>query len=92
MILGPNPDAKYERGFVSFRRGSFMVLYTDGITEAARPGSDELYGATRLGALLRKLTEKTAKEVGEAVFEAAHDWSKGAPLEDDQTVVVLRRP
>ena len=42
MILGPNPDAKYERGFVSFRRGSSLVLYTDGITEAARPGSDDL--------------------------------------------------
>jgi len=92
MILGPNPDALYERGFVSFRRGSFMVLYTDGITEAARPGSDDLYGAERLGTLCKKLTGKSAKEIGEAVFAAAHDWSKGAPLQDDRTVVVLRRP
>ena len=92
MILGPNPDAKYERGFVSFRRGSHLVLYTDGITEAARPGTDDLYGAARLGALCKKLSGKTAREIGEAVFDAAHDWSKGAPLQDDRTVVVLRRP
>lgn len=92
MILGPSPDARYERGFVSFRRGAFLVLYTDGITEAARPKTDELFGASRLVTLCRKLTGKSAKEIGEAVFDAAHDWSKGAPLQDDQTVVVLRRP
>ena len=92
MILGPSADAKYERGFVSFRRGAFLVLYTDGITEASRPGSDEMYGAPRLAALCRKLAGKTAKEIGQAVFDAAHGWSKGAPLQDDQTVVVLRRP
>ena len=92
MILGPNPDARYERGFVSFRRGAFLVLYTDGISEASRPGSEELYGAARLASLCKKLTGKSAKEIGEAVFDAAHTWSKGAPLQDDRTVVVLRRP
>lgn len=92
MILGPNPDARYERGFVSFRRGAFLVLYTDGITEAMRPGTDDLYGASRLATLCKKLTDKSAKEIGEAVIDAAHTWSKGGPLQDDRTVVVVRRP
>jgi serine phosphatase RsbU (regulator of sigma subunit) len=92
MILGPNPDAKYERGYVFFRRGSFLVLYSDGITEARRAGSEELLGVKRLASLAKELAGKSAKEIGEAVFEHAERWSGGAPLQDDRTVVVLRRP
>ena len=92
MILGPNPDAKYERGYVYFRKGSFLVLYSDGITEAVRPGTDQLLGVKRVAGLAKELAGRSAREIGEAVFDLANRWSGGAPLQDDRTVVVLRRP
>jgi len=91
MILGPNPDARYERGYVHFRKGSFLVMYTDGITEASRPDSEQLLGAKRLALLCRDLSGETSQAIGEAIFKAADEWSGGAPLQDDRTVVVLRR-
>ena len=33
IVLGPIPDATYERGFVKIRPGDLLVLYTDGIVE-----------------------------------------------------------
>ena len=93
MILGPNPDATYERGYIHFRRGAYLVLYSDGITEAVRAGaSGELLGAKRLARLVKALAGKSAREIGEAIFQEAERWSGGAPLQDDRTVVVMRRP
>lgn len=92
MILGPNPEAKYERGYIHFRRGAVLVMYSDGITESEKPGTDELYGAKRLTRLVKELAGKPAKEIGLEIFGAAHQWSGGGPLQDDRTVVVVRRP
>lgn len=92
MILGPNPDAQYERGYIHFRRGAVLVMYSDGITEATRPDSDELFGAKRLARLVKKLSNRNARELGEAIFDEADRFCGGAPLQDDRTVVVLRRP
>ena len=92
MILGPNPDAKYERGFVNFRRGSVLVLYSDGITEALLPGTDQMFGVERLSNLVVPIAGKTAAEIGEAIFAEVERYTGGAPLEDDRTVAVITRP
>ncbi len=92
MILGPNPQARYERGYVFFRKGSCLVMYSDGITESTRPDSEDLLGPKRLSTLIKELAGKSAREIGEAIFALADSWSGGAPLQDDRTVVVVRRP
>lgn len=92
MILGPNPDARYERGYVHLRKGTFLILYSDGITEAQKSGTDALFGAKRLAELGVSLAGKSARDIGSAIFNEADRWSGGAPLQDDRTVVVLRRP
>lgn len=90
LVLGPNPDAVYERGYLAFRPGTSMLLYTDGIVEARSTAGEE-FGTERLAALLRKVHARPAAEQVERVFRAVEKFSQG-PMEDDRTVVVVRRP
>ncbi len=92
MLLGPNRDATYERGYAQIAPGSVLVAYTDGITEAwNRRG--EAFGVERLKRLLRRQPWASAREVVDAAFDAVDRFASGSPQEDDQTVVaVLRRP
>ncbi len=90
MVLGPNPRARYERGFEKFPPGSTLLLYTDGITEAVSPAG-KFFGAGRLERLLRETRHLPAETIVERVFAAVDQWSP-TPRADDQTVFVIRRP
>jgi sigma-B regulation protein RsbU (phosphoserine phosphatase) len=70
--------------------GETLVIYTDGFTEA-RPGGGAMFGPGRLGEALGARTglplEKCAEEV-----KAAVDRYTGSPeLQDDLTLLMLRR-
>ncbi|HXV76076.1 MAG TPA: PP2C family protein-serine/threonine phosphatase [Candidatus Polarisedimenticolaceae bacterium] len=92
LLLGPNPDARYERGYTMMAPGSVLLLYTDGISEATgRDGT--MFGTKRLRALLRSRDWGSARELVEAAFAEVRAFSAVDPPADDQTVVaVVRRP
>lgn len=95
IVLGPIPDATYERGFVKIRPGDLLVLYTDGIVEAMgreAGGEPEEFGLDRLIATARAHQEESAGGVVQAIFDALHEFGSGEPVEDDRTVVVVKRP
>jgi len=72
------------------RPGDAMLLYTDGITEA-RDGSGDLFGDDRLERTFTELCEDSGPaRIRDGIFDAAHAWAS-ADIEDDQTVVVVRR-
>jgi sigma-B regulation protein RsbU (phosphoserine phosphatase) len=90
-VLGPNPDARYERGYVSLEPGAILLAYTDGITEAEN-ARGTAFGVERLKKMMTGTTWTTARALVEAVFEAVVAWSGSGPARDDQTVVaVIRR-
>jgi len=64
----------------------YLVLYTDGVTEARRDG--ELLGEQRLLEIVSGLRGCSAQEVAERVRDAALEF--GGQLRDDLQVVVLR--
>lgn len=94
-VLGPLPEATYERGFVTMRPGDVAVLYTDGIVETMGPGADGEYaelGTERLIEVVRENRERPAAEIVEAVFRAVDAYGENRPAMDDRTVVVVRYP
>lgn len=91
-VLGPLPNATYDRSFVHLRPGDLLVLYTDGITETLAAGGDEEYGAGRLQDVARAHLGRPAAEVVEAIFADLAAWGGGTPGRDDCTVVVVARP
>ncbi|HPC83064.1 MAG TPA: PP2C family protein-serine/threonine phosphatase [Thermoanaerobaculaceae bacterium] len=92
MVLGPSPDARYLRGFAHLEPGSMLVLYTDGITECRHHRTDQEFELRRLQALLRRYAHRPATEIVSIVFEAVSRFSGSATPEDDQTLVIVRRP
>ncbi len=89
MVLGPNPRASYQRSFAAFPKGSALLLFTDGITEASSP-KGKFFGIGRLERCLREMHHLCAEEIVERVFNAASEFAPGA-RGDDQTLVVVRR-
>lgn len=95
-VLGPLPDATYERGFVIMKPGDMLVFYTDGICEAQ--GRDENgrllgeYGTDRLLEVAREHQGETAREVVEAIFASVDAFTRNAAPDDDRTVMVVSHP
>jgi len=100
-VLGPLPNASYERSFAQMRPGELLVMYTDGITETLEASKDsadapswegEEYGVERLLEVARENQGRRAEEVIDAIFESLTSWSGNAPAQDDCTVVVVVYP
>ena len=89
-VLGLLPDARYETASAALRRGDRLVLYTDGVVEAAcARGAGSEMGEERLLSGLREMRGLTAPAAARAVLELAMDFSEGDPLGDDATIVIV---
>ena len=89
-VLGPNPDALYERGYVDLLQGSVFLAYTDGITESLNTAG-ESFGTERLREILASRRWLSSRDLVEEVFDRVRAFSIMDPPEDDQTVVAIVR-
>jgi phosphoserine phosphatase RsbU/P len=87
-VLGIFPEQRFERGEVELLPGDRLVLFTDGVTEAADGMSDDFFGEDRLLNLLVQHRALRAEELQEKIMKAIAEFSKGE-FHDDATVVVL---
>jgi len=90
MPIGLMPFAEYERAEVTLAPGDLIVLYTDGLTEAANPVGDE-FGIDRLEAVVRRHAAEPLVALAVAIETAIEVFVDGTPFGDDRTLVVLRR-
>jgi sigma-B regulation protein RsbU (phosphoserine phosphatase) len=90
VILGILPLATYQEARTTLNPGDILVLFSDGVTEAADPTDDE-YGEERLGALVARMKDRPSEEIVEAIHSTVGAFTQGAPAADDITVVVARR-
>jgi sigma-B regulation protein RsbU (phosphoserine phosphatase) len=90
MILGILPMSQYKEFQVRMEPGDVLILFSDGVTEAANP-ADEDFGEQRLADLVASLRDRPAKEIVEAIHAEVAKFTQGAPPADDITVVVARR-
>jgi serine phosphatase RsbU (regulator of sigma subunit) len=87
-VIGPFPDSRYVEETCPVAPDDFLVLYTDGLTEAH--GEDSLYGEVRLFDALRSVPAlATAEQVAEHVFFDALDFADGH-LSDDLALIAIR--
>ncbi len=88
--LGIRRDARYEEYRGRLGPGEMLVVYSDGVTEATNAAEEE-FGEARLGEVLCANRARPAVQVVEAVRQAVADFTAGAPVADDLTIVVARR-
>ncbi len=90
VILGILPMAVYKEAGAKMESGDVLVLFSDGVTEAAN-SSGEDFGEVRLGEVVAANRDRPASEIVEAIEAAVVAFTQGAPAADDITVVVARR-
>jgi phosphoserine phosphatase RsbU/P len=86
-VLGVFAEGEYEQGEAALHAGDRLVLFTDGVSEAANAPGEE-FGEERLMDLLRQSRELEARDLRNRIFEAVDDFSS-RQLQDDATVVVV---
>jgi sigma-B regulation protein RsbU (phosphoserine phosphatase) len=90
MPIGLIPGGAYTAGRTQLTSGDWLVVYTDGITEAEDPDQEE-YGGERLKAVCRAHRNDDAAGLGEAIDSALLAFARGVPFADDRTLVVVKR-
>ncbi|MFN0202507.1 MAG: GAF domain-containing SpoIIE family protein phosphatase [Bacteroidia bacterium] len=74
---------------ITYHANDFMVLYTDGITEA-RNAEKEEFGNERLQELIFKNRHVAAKDLLEIIVKQLHKFVGGTPKHDDLTLMIIR--
>ena len=70
--------------------GDILVAITDGFYEAADPAR-VLFDEDRIRAIVRGARDRTAREILDAIKREVHAFTQNAPLEDDQTGLIIKR-
>ncbi len=87
--LGMFDDTHYHQHFIRFEAGQIMVIYTDGITEAANPAGEE-YGETRLAKRVLDGIDLPAKRLIDHIRKGVADFTERKFLDDDGTLFIVK--
>jgi sigma-B regulation protein RsbU (phosphoserine phosphatase) len=86
-VLGVFPEWPYQQGELTLEPGDRLVLFTDGVTEAAN-AQDEEFGEERLTQLTTALRDRGAHELKNRILQTVSSFT-GGRAQDDATLVVL---
>ncbi|MCM3906303.1 MAG: SpoIIE family protein phosphatase [Pyrinomonadaceae bacterium] len=90
LPLGIRRNAEYREGRTQMQRGDVLVIYSDGVTEAASPSGEE-FGATRLYEVVSRNIDASAAGVRDRIESALTKFSQGTQAADDITLVIVKR-
>ncbi len=88
--LGIIPMAEYELGETHLASGEALVIYSDGVSEAANLKGDE-YGLERLSEVVGKNLTASASGLRDKVESSLSSFTQSAPAGDDITLVIVKR-
>lgn len=87
--LGIDPSSEFPTGpAITLEPGELVLLYTDGIVEAASADGEQ-YGLERTLGIVRMHLQETPDSILDALFQAVTDFS-GRVLRDDITAVIIK--
>lgn len=88
MVLGLFDGVPYAEGTVTLRSGDFVVLFSDGVSEAMDADGEE-YGDDRLLECLADISEPECEACLQEIFASVERFTAGAPQHDDVTAMVV---
>jgi len=89
LPLGMFDETHYHQHFIRFEAGQVMVIYTDGITEAANPAGEE-YGADRFAKRVLDGIDLPAKKLIDHIRKGVADFTERKFLDDDGTLFIVK--
>ena len=87
--IGLVEGATYQAEKIQLNTGDMLILYTDGVTEAANPQGEQ-YGWDRLAESLHAAGDVSPRRLVAALRSSLQDFAAGQPLDDDTTIVVCK--
>jgi len=88
-VFGLLPEAGYASTTVEVAPGDLLVMYSDGLVEAASSAGAE-YGEDRLAVLLQSQFEYTATEIRTRILGSLQTFSPVGDAQDDLTFAIIR--
>jgi sigma-B regulation protein RsbU (phosphoserine phosphatase) len=85
--LGVFPNWRYEDSFVQLAPGDRLVLFTDGITEAARPDGEQ-FGEEGLIRLIKTMADEPPSKLNKNLLTDVKSFCDSR-LEDDATLISI---
>jgi sigma-B regulation protein RsbU (phosphoserine phosphatase) len=89
-IVGCFPHVSYEESSVRLEPGDLLLCFTDGISELEN-AFGEMYGEDRLIELVAKNAHLSEQRIIDLIVDAAHEWCGSHEMQDDLTLLVVRR-
>jgi sigma-B regulation protein RsbU (phosphoserine phosphatase) len=90
MPLGVEEESLYTQDIIHLDSGDFIVLYTDGITEAIDAEKNQ-FGPERLEQVLLDNQGKTSSQLAAALEQAVDQFTGDTAPFDDITILIARR-
>lgn len=90
MALGVSEKAQWRQKIARLAPGDFLILYTDGITEAENTAA-EFFGSERIQELALNCIGCSAREILNALLDEVHRFTGSSARQDDIAIVVIRR-
>lgn len=89
MVVGVDPDQKFEKGIWDMQPGDLMLIYTDGLMDAMN-FSGQRFGRERIMEALRQCADKSAHETASHILWEMRRFAGLNVRSDDTTLVVVR--
>ena len=89
MVLGVFEDVPYAEGSVTLLPDDYMLLFSDGISEAMN-GEEEEFGDDRLVGCLAGVAEAKADSLLRHIFARVKQFTASAPQHDDMTAMIVQ--
>ncbi len=88
-VVGLIPDAVYEQETIQLYPGDFLVIFSDGISEAMNINEEE-FGEARLAALIARNKSLSVNRLCDLILKEIGRFAGEAPQHDDLTLVVAK--
>src|SRR5467141_1190426 len=87
--VGLVPGVEYKAACVKLQMDDTLILFSDGVTEAADP-DEQMFGIERLKELLTGQLECPLEQLQKCVLEGVENFARGAHQADDVTLLIVR--
>jgi sigma-B regulation protein RsbU (phosphoserine phosphatase) len=88
-VLGLLPSARYAAGSVKIEASDSLILYSDGVNEAANANEEE-FGEDRVKEIISHSGDATPAELCDRIMSQVAAFASAGPAPDDRTLMVVR--
>jgi hypothetical protein len=88
-VLGLLPDALYSAGIVRIENGDRLIVYSDGVSEAADEGEEE-FGEARLAQIVSGSPNIAPETLCDRIIEQVTAFASSETPQDDRTLLVVK--